>query len=220
MRRLRILVTAGPTFEYIDPIRVITNPSSGKMGIAIAQACHKRNAQVILVYGPGNEIPPPYLKVIHVWTTAQMHNVVATELKKRHYDVVIATAACADFTPIKSYLKKITTEKNKKITLSLRPTPKIIDNIKKISPETFLVAFKAEYNRTKQELLKIAWQRLQSSRADMIVANDIGKRGVGFQTDTNEVYIIDSQRNTIHLPRQKKTLIAEKIVNLVFQKLT
>jgi phosphopantothenoylcysteine decarboxylase/phosphopantothenate--cysteine ligase len=218
MRRLRVLVTAGPTFEYIDPIRIITNPSSGKMGMAIAKAFYKRGAEVHLVYGPGTEIPPSYLKASKVKTTSEMHKVVVDELKRRHFDMVIATAACADFTPIKRFYKKITS--NKKITLTLKPTPKIIDAVKKISPKTFLVAFKAEYNRRKKDLLDIAWKRLKSSLADLIVVNDVGKPGIGFQTDSNEVYIIDSSGKTLHLPKQKKTLIAEKIVDLVYQRLT
>ncbi|MDH5186820.1 MAG: phosphopantothenoylcysteine decarboxylase, partial [candidate division WOR-3 bacterium] len=207
MKRLRVLVTAGPTYEYIDPIRIITNPSSGKMGIAIARELYKRGAQVTLVYGPGTEIAPSYLKIINVKTTVQMHNVVINELKSKHYDIVIATAACADFTPRKPSAQKITTEKVGEITLTLKPTPKIINHVKQLSPKTFLVAFKAEYNRKKKELIEIALKRLKSSKADLIVVNDVAKPGAGFEADKNEVFVIDPKRNITHIPMAQKSII-------------
>jgi phosphopantothenoylcysteine decarboxylase/phosphopantothenate--cysteine ligase len=215
MQRLSILVTAGPTYEYIDPIRIITNPSSGKMGIAIAKEAYKRGAQVTLVYGPGTEIPPSDLKVKNVKTTAQMLDAVINELKTKHYDIVIAAAACADFAPIKQNHQKIRTEKKGKITITLKPTPKIIDNIKKISPQTILVAFKAEYNRNRKELIEDGFKRLQTSRADFIVVNDIAQPGAGFQTDTNDVYLIDSKRKIVHIPLAKKSLVAKKLIDTI-----
>jgi phosphopantothenoylcysteine decarboxylase / phosphopantothenate---cysteine ligase len=218
MRRLNILVTAGPTYEYIDPIRIITNPSSGKMGIALAKEAYKHGAQVTLVYGPGTEIPPSYLKVKNVKTTAQMLNAVINELKTKHYDIVIAAAACADFAPLRPHSYKISTASNKRITLTLKPTPKIIDNIKKVSPHTILVAFKAEYNRNRKELIAEGFKRLQSSQADFIVVNDIAQPGAGFQTDTNEVYLIDADRKIIHIPMGKKSLIAKKLIDIVLAK--
>ncbi len=219
MKRLRILVTAGPTYEYIDPIRIITNPSSGKMGIAIANEAYKGNAQVTLIYGPGTEIPPSYLKVKKVKTTTQMLDVVINELKTKHYDIVIAAAACADFTPLKPSSQKISTANNKKITITLKPTPKIIDNVKKISPKTFLVAFKAEYNRKKKELIEIAFNRLKSSKADLIVVNDVAKSGAGFQADKNEVFVLDPKHNIIHIPMANKSKIAAKILDLIMNKI-
>jgi len=218
MKRFRVLVTAGPTYEYIDPVRIITNPSSGKMGIAIAKEAYKRGANVFLVYGPGTEIPPTYFKVKNVKTTAQMHDVVMKELKSKSYDIVIATAACADFTPLKPNPKKISTTKKQNITLILKPTLKIIDNIKKVSPKTILVAFKAEYNRNRKDLIEAGFKRLQSSRADFIVVNDIAQPGAGFQTDTNEVYIINSDRKIVHIPMAKKSLVAKKLIDIALKK--
>jgi phosphopantothenoylcysteine decarboxylase / phosphopantothenate---cysteine ligase len=215
MQQLSILVTAGPTYEYIDPIRIITNPSSGKMGIAMAKEAYKRGAQVTLVYGAGTEIPPSGLKVKNVKTTAQMLDAVINELKTKHYDIVIAAAACADFTPIKQNSQKIRTEKKSKITLTLKPTPKIIDNIKKVSPQTILVAFKAEYNHNRKELIEEGFKRLQSSHADFIVVNDIAQPGAGFQTDTNDVYLIDSDRKIVHIPLAKKSLVAKKLIDII-----
>jgi phosphopantothenoylcysteine decarboxylase/phosphopantothenate--cysteine ligase len=219
MKRLKILVTAGPTYEYLDPIRIITNPSSGKMGIAIAKEAYKRNAKVTLIYGPGTEIPPSYLKVKKVKTTTEMHNAVINELKTKHYDIVIAAAACADFTPLKPSAQKISTANNKKVCLTLKPTPKIIDSIKKISPKTYLVAFKAEYNRKKKELIKIAFNRLKTSKADLIVVNDVAEPGAGFQADKNKVFVLDSERNITHISIAKKSIIATKIIDLVMVKI-
>jgi len=219
MKRIRILVTAGPTYEYIDPIRIITNPSSGKMGIAIAKEAYKRQARVTLIYGPGTEIPPSYLRVKNVKTTAQMFDAVINALKIKHYDIVIAAAACADFTPLQRSAQKIATANNKRITITFKPTPKIIDNIKKIRPKTFLVAFKAEYNPNKKELFEVAFQRLKSSKADLIVVNDVAKPGAGFQTDKNEVFVIDPKYNITHIPMAKKSIIAAKILDLIMAKI-
>lgn len=218
MKRHRILVTAGPTYEYLDPIRIITNPSSGKMGIAIAKEACKRQARVTLIYGPGTEIPPSYLRVKNVKTTAQMLDAVINELKTGPYDIVIAAAACADFTPLQRSCQKIATANNQRLTINFKPTPKIIDKIKKIRPKTFLVAFKAEYNRNKKELCEVAFQRLKSSKADLIVVNDVAKPGTGFQTDKNEVFVIDPKYHITHLPMAKKSIIAAKIIDLIMAK--
>lgn len=218
MRQLRVLITAGPTYEYIDPVRIITNPSSGKMGIAIAKVASRLGAKVTLIYGPGSEMLPANIKVIRVKTTAQMRKAVINELKKRYYHLVFATAACADFTPIKPYSRKISSV-GQRLTISLKPTPKIINEIKKVSPKTFLVAFKAEYRIKKNELITKTFDRLQSSQADFVVVNDVSKPNIGFQTDMNEVYLINSNRRIIHLAKNKKSVIAKKIINIVLSKI-
>ena len=219
MDSMKVLVTAGPTLEHIDPIRVITNQSSGKMGVAIAQKAYQRGAEVTLIYGPGIEKPPTYLNVKNVKTTEQMHKIVVAELKSNKYDIVFAAAACADFTPVESSNQKIPTNNITELNLTLKPTAKIINDVKRISPNTFLVAFKAEYNRSAEELVEIAFKRLQLSKSDIIVVNDVAKPGSGFQTDTNEVLIIDSNKNILHVPLAKKSLLATKILDFVMSKL-
>jgi phosphopantothenoylcysteine decarboxylase/phosphopantothenate--cysteine ligase len=219
MDGMKILVTAGPTLEHIDPIRVITNQSSGKMGIAIAQRAYQRGAEVTLIYGPGIEKPPTYLSVKNVKTTEEMHKIVVVELKSNKYDIVFAATACADFTPAGTSDQKIPTNNITELNLTLKPTAKIINDVKRISPNTFLVAFKTEYNRSAEELVEIAFKRLRSSKSDIMVVNDLAKPGAGFQTDTNEVLIIDSNKNILHVPLAKKSLIATKILDFAMSKL-
>jgi len=219
MAGLRMLVTAGSTIEYIDPIRVITNKSSGKMGIAIAEEAQTRGAEVTLIYGLGT-VPPPFsMKVLRVETTKEMYDTVFSELKSTHYDVFIATAAAADYTPERTYDRKVNSHVTPKFEMKLKTTPKIIDEAKKISPDTFLVAFKAEYKLSDNELIETAYKRLKTSNADLIVANDVGREGVGFQTDTNEVFIISRDKKAIRIPLTSKKDIAKKLVNMILEKI-
>ncbi len=216
---LKVLVTAGPTFEYIDPIRVVTNRSSGKMGIAMAEEALERGAEVTLVYGPGTTMPTAKLRMISVETTEQMHEAVISELKSGKYDVVIAVAAAADWTPEKPYVYKVSTHKCKSLDLKLRPTHKIIDEVKKVSPTTFLLAFRAEYDLSKKELIESAYKRLLSSKADLIVANDVAKEGVGFEAETNEVFIVDKEKNVVHVQLAPKREVAEKILDVASERM-
>lgn len=219
MAGLRVLVTAGPTIEYIDPIRVVTNKSSGKMGIAVAEEAQRRGAQVTLIYGQGAVFPPPSIRVLSAETTKQMYDTVSSELKSTHYDVFIATAAAADFAPDRVFDSKVNSHRTPKVELQLKTTPKIIDDAKKNSPEIFLVAFKAEYKLSDNELVESAYRRLKTSHADLIVANDVGREGVGFQADTNEVFIIDKDKKVIHIPLTSKQEIARKLLDVVSEKI-
>jgi phosphopantothenoylcysteine decarboxylase/phosphopantothenate--cysteine ligase len=216
---LRVLVTAGPTVEYIDPIRVITNRSSGKMGVAIVEEALDRGAEVTLVYGLGRATPPSETHVISVETTEQMREAVVSELKPKKYDVVIAVAAAADWTIKKQFSHKFSTHKLHSLDLKLKPTKKIIDHVKKVSPKTFLVAFRAEYKLSKKELIESAYTRLLESNADLIVVNDVGKKGAGFETETNEIFIVDKKKKTIHVPLAPKREIAAKILDVVNKKI-
>jgi phosphopantothenoylcysteine decarboxylase/phosphopantothenate--cysteine ligase len=215
---LRVLITAGPTVEHIDPIRVITNRSSGKMGIAIAEAALDRGAEVTLVYGLGRATPPSETRVISVETTEQMHEAVISELKSKKYDVVIAVAAAADWTFKKPFSHKVSTHKLHSLDLKLKPTKKIIDHVKKVSPKTFLVAFRAEHKLSKKELIESAYKRLLQANADLIVVNDVGKKGVGFGTETNEIFIVDKKKKAIHVPLAPKREVAAKILDVVNEK--
>src|SRR5919198_2638386 len=170
----RILVTAGSTIEYIDPIRVVTNTSSGKMGIAIAHEAERMGANVTLVYGHGSE--PANCKAVRVDTCEEMYRAVVSELSSKKYDVAIMAAAVADYTPAKKSEKKIDTMAGR-MELSLVATKKIIDEVKKKSKDTFLVAFKADYNVPGSVLVEKAYRKLQESGADIVVANDLGRKG-------------------------------------------
>ena len=212
---LKVLVTAGPTIEYIDPIRVVTNRSSGKMGVAIAEESINRGAKVTLIYGLGRVAPPSEACVISVETTEQMHESVVSELKSKNYDVMVAVAAAADWTVEKPYSHKVSTHKLDSLDLKLKPTKKIIDHVKKVSPKTFLVAFRAEYKLSKKDLIESAYKRLLEANADLIVVNDVGRKGAGFGTETNEVFIVDGEKKVVHIPLAPKSEVATKILDVI-----
>ncbi len=186
----KILMTAGPTIEYIDPVRVITNQSSGKTGVLLASELISSGSKVTLVYGPGIEKPPKGAKVIKVLTSKEMFDVVKQEMKKK-FDVVIMAAATADYTPENPSKKKMKSGPER-IKISLKKIPKIIDQIKKYQKNVVLVGFKAEVNLSKKDLIRVAQQKLQDSKADMIIANDIGSTRYKKNPENNEVFIIDS----------------------------
>jgi phosphopantothenoylcysteine decarboxylase/phosphopantothenate--cysteine ligase len=208
----RVLVTAGSTIEHIDPIRVVTNMSSGKMGIAIAQEAEWMGATVTLVYGHGNE--PANGKAVRVNTSEEMYKAVVSELSSKKYDVAIMAAAVADFTPAKKSEKKIDTKAGR-MELPLIATRKIIDEVKKKSKGTFLVAFKADCGVSDSLLVEKAYKKLQESGADIVVANDIGRKGSEAGSDMNEVFIVDRQKKVVHLPLESKPAIARKLLDLV-----
>ncbi len=212
---MRVLVTAGPTIEYIDPVRVITNKSSGKMGIAVAEEARKRGAEVTLVIGREIVPPPVGVKVISAETTKIMRAAVLSELKSMQYSIFVATAAAADFEPEKKFESKVDTHTTPELELKLKSTPKIIDEAKKTSPNTFLVAFKAEYKLSDKDLVNSAYKRLKTSHANLIVANDVGRQGVGFQTDTNEVFVINKDKRVMHMPLASKQEIARKLLDVI-----
>jgi phosphopantothenoylcysteine decarboxylase/phosphopantothenate--cysteine ligase len=217
--RLKVLITAGATAEHIDPVRVITNKSSGKMGVAIAEEALSRGAEVTFVYGSGTEAPPSRANLVTVETTEQMREAVVSELKSKNYNVAIAVAAAADWTPEKPYSYKVSSHGLHSLDLKLKPTAKIIDSVKKVSPRTFLVAFRAEYKVPKRELIESAYKRLLEAKADLIVVNDVGKKGVGFGTDTNEVFIIDKKKNIVHVQLARKREVARKILDVINDKI-
>jgi phosphopantothenoylcysteine decarboxylase/phosphopantothenate--cysteine ligase len=210
---LRLLVTAGPTAEHIDPIRIMTNRSSGKMGVALAEEALSRGAEVTLVYGFGTATPPARANVISVETTDQMHEAVISELRSKKYHAVIATAAAADWKVKKPFARKVSTHEMNSLSLELKPTRKIIDYVKKASPNTFLVAFRAEYKLPRKVLIESACKRLLEANADLIVVNDVGKKGAGFGTETNEVLIIDKERKVVHVPMAPKRNVARQILD-------
>ena len=203
----KVLVTAGPTIEKIDPIRIITNHSTGKTGVLLASELVSAGAKVTLVYGPGITEPPKGAKIIPVQTVTDMFNEVKKQMKKK-FDIVILAAAASDYIPKNQYSKKIKSTKNS-LTIELKKAPKIIDHIKKLQKDVFLIGFKAETDISKKELVVRAKQKLRDSKADMIIANDIGKK---YFKDTryNELLIVDS-KTVVTIGRNKKERIAKLI---------
>src|SRR5215203_4108664 len=167
-----ILVTAGSTVEFIDPIRVISNLSSGKMGNAIAQEAHRKGANVTLVYGHGSFEPRelPRMNIIKVSTNEEMYSAIMSELGTKTYDAAFMSAAIADFKPTTSLPKKMNTRKTDPLTLRLSPTRKIVNEVKNASKNSriFLVAFKADYNRTNKEMAGYALKKMSECSCDLV----------------------------------------------------
>jgi len=193
LKNKKVLMTAGPTIEQIDPIRAITNQSSGKTGVSLASELVSAGSKVTFVYGPGREKPPKGAKIINVLSSKEMHATVKSELKKK-FDIVIMAAAIADYVPTVQSKKKIKSS-NSIMSISLKKAPKIIDEIKKYQKDVFLVGFKAETNLTKSQLIKSAEKKLRESSADMIIANDIGSIIYKKNPQNNQVIIVDSEKN-------------------------
>jgi phosphopantothenoylcysteine decarboxylase/phosphopantothenate--cysteine ligase len=192
LKNKKVLITAGPTIEYIDPIRVITNQSSGKTGVLLASELISSGAKVTLIYGPGIEKPPKGAKIIKIFTSKEMFDAVKKEMSK-NFDIVIMAAAVSDYTPVNHSKNKLKSNMNQ-IEITLKKTPKIIDQIKKIQKNVFLVGFKAETDISKKELIKVAKIKMNESAADMIVANDVGSVRYKKNPENNRILIIDSHQ--------------------------
>lgn len=203
LKNKKILVTAGPTIEFIDPIRVLTNQSSGKTGVLLCSELVSAGAKVTLVYGPGIEKPPKGTKIIKIETSKEMFDAVKKEMKGK-FDIVIMAAAVADYTPESPSRNKLKSTENQ-IKIILKKTPKIIDQIKKYQKNVFLVGFKAEVGISKKQLIKEARKKLLESSADFIVSNDIGSSRYKKNPDYNEVTIVDSTKiiSSGWMPKQK-----------------
>jgi len=219
LRGISFLVTAGPTLEYIDPIRIITNRSSGKMGIAIAREAARRGAKSSLILGPVEAEPPLDVKTIRVETSEQMLETVRRELESRKYNVFVGSAAVADYKPSTLHKAKIRTRETPKIEIEFQTTQKIIDLVKRVSPATHLVAFKAEYGLSDGELIERAREVLTSSGADLVVANHVGVEGIGFGSEENEVFLIDRNDNVTHIERSRKEDVASHLLNYLVDRL-
>ena len=204
----RILVTAGPTEEPLDPVRFITNLSSGKMGYALARVAHRRGAQVTLITGPTN-LPLPHVdKIIQIRTAREMYKAVLDNFKRA--TVIIKAAAVADYRPAALAKEKI--KKNiQPLSLRLERNPDIISEIGKIKGSRILVGFAMET----QNLLANARDKLKKKNLNFIVANSLREEGAGFQTDTNVITIIDSRGNAESLPKMTKIDAAYKIFDRI-----
>ena len=209
----KILISAGPTEEFIDDIRVVKNTSSGKTGILLAEELSRVGANVTLVYGPGEYDIPAGICVIPVKTAKQMNDTITSRVKKS--DIVIMAAAISDYTPRK-ISGKLNSEKSE-ISVKLVKTAKTIDKIKKLKKSIFLVGFKAEIDVSVKKLQTSARNKLKQSSADLIIANDIG---VKYKKDTsyNDILIIDKE-NVVKTGRKKKEEIVKIITRAIEDKI-
>jgi phosphopantothenoylcysteine decarboxylase/phosphopantothenate--cysteine ligase len=205
-----VLLTAGPTQEPLDPVRYITNRSSGKMGYALAEAAAARGAQVVLISGPVHLVPPRGVEVIQVHTAHEMHDRVMENLAPA--GIVIKAAAVADF-----HLTKVPDQKVKKtaarISLEMDPTPDILAELGRKKGDRLLIGFAAET----QNLVQEARRKLESKNCDMVVANLVGRADGGFESDRNEVTLVMRTGETLPLPMASKREIADRIFDQILR---
>ncbi|MBW2981042.1 bifunctional phosphopantothenoylcysteine decarboxylase/phosphopantothenate--cysteine ligase CoaBC [Candidatus Woesearchaeota archaeon] len=205
LKNKKIIITAGGTSEAIDDVRVITNKSSGKMGIYIAEEAHRRGAKVTLIRG-NTTVQPSYdfFKDLRIEKVNDLYSMIKKNIKNN--DVIIHAAAVSDFSVDKS-IGKI--KSNKKLSIKLKPTIKIINQIKKLNKKIKLVGFKAESKVSKKQLVDSAFNRLKESKADLMVANDVGK-GV-FGSENNDVFIVDKKKKVRNIKGTKRKIASELI---------
>ncbi len=211
----KILITSGRTIESIDPFRIITNRSSGKMGAALAKAALENDFAVTIVSG-AVDVPYPngISKLIKCESTVSMLETITKEITTTHYDVIICAAAVADWTPAEVANEKISTEQNS-ISLELVATPKIIDTIKINSPESLLVAFRALSSMTNEQMIENGYKRLAKANADFICINAIDQPDSGFDKETNSFIILSKSGQEYSLPTQSKESCAREIISLL-----
>ena len=213
-KNLKALVTAGPTREYLDPVRYISNESSGKQGFEIALALSKLGIQTKFITGPSNLMHRNELKTKKIVSADEMFIEVKKSLP---VDVAICTAAVSDYKPVHTNKNKIKNDQNKFHSILIKKNKDILEYLGKNNKHRpkLVVGFSAET----EELQKNSLQKLKKKNCDLIVANDVSKKDIGFNSDYNEVIIIDNDGNYKFLKKDKKSIIAKKIVKIILDKL-
>ncbi len=203
----RVVVTAGPTREHLDPVRVITNPSSGRMGYALAAAAQQRGADVLLITGPTELAPPPGLATTHVETTAEMQRALQSVVTTA--DALIMSAAPADYRP-KSPAARKRARANGPLTVELEATPDILGSLKR-PKRIIVVGFALETGNG----LANARSKMQNKALDFVILNDATEPGAGFEVTTNRVTILGRNGTQVDLPLLPKRDVAERILDVV-----
>lgn len=207
LRGKKVVITAGGTIEDIDPVRYISNYSSGKMGLALADSCYKSGAEVVLI--TTKDFDCPY-KVIKVKSATDMLNAVEKEFSTADY--VIMAAAVADFRVKHISEQKIKKTLDNEISLTLIKNPDILKEISSRKTNQIIVGFCAE----SENLLENAKEKIKRKGCDFLVANDISRKDIGFSSDYNEVYILNKNLDIIKIERQEKSLAASKIIEEIY----
>ena len=203
-----ILITAGPTREDLDPVRYITNRSSGKMGYAVAETAVRRGAKVILISGPVNLETPAGVDRVDVRSAAQMHHAVLDRVGGA--SIAILAAAVADYRPAQAHPEKVK-KGDTPLVISLEPTADILADMARNKGEKIVVGFAAETERVAENARK----KLAAKNADLIVANDVTAEGAGFDHDTNIVTLFSRDGRDLALPKMTKSEVAERILDEV-----
>ena len=214
LKNKNILITAGPTWVAVDKVRVITNIFGGALGSIIAQKAVAAGAKVKLLMGPGRAVLPKEsknLEIVRFKYYDELLDLIKKEVGSKKYDIVIHSAAVADYKPILAKEPKIRSGK-KELIIRLKPTIKIVDLMKKLDPNIFLVKFKLEANLSEKKLIKVAYKSMMQSKADLMVAND-------FKTvvKSHKAFIIDKDRKISELNHKEE--IAKGLVKIISQKL-
>lgn len=205
----RLLISAGPTQEAIDPVRFISNRSSGKMGYALAQAAQARGAEVLLVSGPTALRPPAGIEFCGVTTAEEMRKAIMTRFAWS--DTVIMAAAVADFRPAQPSAQKLKKRQHPVTDLKLEPTDDILSELGARRTRQVLVGFAAET----EDLLAHAREKLQAKGVDLLVANDVTAAGSGFGSDTNRVVLLNRDGDVTELPLLPKRAVADHILDRI-----
>lgn len=208
LQGLKVLITAGPTIEFIDPVRMITNRSTGKMGYAIARTARRRGAEVTLVTGPTHLDPPKGIHMINVETAEEMREAVMDHYKGK--DVVIKAAAVSDYRPLNKAKEKQKKKAGQTI-VEMIPTPDILAELGKDKGDSILVGFAAETT----DHVANALDKIKKKNLDLIVLNDVSKDDRGFAAETNEVRMIDRKGNEEVVPLTSKDEVADKILDRI-----
>lgn len=207
----KVLVSAGPTYEPIDPVRFIGNRSTGKMGIALANECKNRGADVTIVLGPTAEINPHNMNVISVTTAAEMYDACLNNFEA--YDIAIMCAAVADYTPIQVADQKIK-KKEETLVLQFKKTKDILKSLGTIKTDKqLLVGFALETIDEEMNAMK----KLQEKNADFIILNSLNDEGAGFGYSTNKITIFDKSQNKFSFPIKSKNAVASDIINTILK---
>ena len=208
LKGLKVLITAGPTIEYIDPVRIVTNRSTGKMGYALARSAWRRGAEVTLVTGPTHLDPPQGIQMIKVKTAEEMREAVLNNYRDK--DVVIKAAAVSDYRPLRRAQEK---EKRKKgpIKVEMVPTTDILAELGKDKGDISLVGFAAETT----DHIANARDKMKDKNLDLVVVNDVSREDRGFAADSNEVRMIDRKGNEEAVPLMSKEGVADRILDKI-----
>jgi len=204
-----VLITAGPTEESLDPVRFLSNRSSGRMGYALAAEARARGARVVLISGPVAIEPPAGCELIPVTTAEEMHKAVLERFTEA--TVIVMAAAVADYRPARVETRKIKKQPGKQISIELEPTADILKAVGERKADRLLVGFAAET----EDLVANAKSKLQAKNCDLIVANPVGREagGAGIDSEENQGWIVAATGETIELPRSSKREMARRILD-------
>jgi phosphopantothenoylcysteine synthetase/decarboxylase len=217
MKRLsgkRVLVTSGPTRGRIDVIRYISNISTGRLAVLIAEEALKREAQVTFIYGKESQTPhssqeAERLCLVEVETVDDLIRAVREEMGRTNYDAIVHAMAVLDYVP-ESYISEKTPSGKEEWWIKLVKTPKVIKIIRELAPGAFLIGFKLQYNRTKEELIRIAHNSLLNNKANLVLANDLAD----IERGEHIGYLIDPQGQVVAVAKGKEE-IARKIIDAI-----